>query len=255
MSSYKKLHKSILVYLSGNKNKTSAEIKENIDVETSQSSVLRVLQELEKKQLIKHVGNRRSTTYSISPLLQLIYSIDVDSYFKGTRECEELYNFELMDLLDSTSSVFTDEELYQLEALQQEFKEKTKAMTPSLYKKNLDNLFVEFIWKSAEIEGNTYSLIDTDLLLNYRQTAKGKNLDEALMIVNHKEVLDQMKTYRDYVEPLSLKSLEELHAILLKDLDVDLGLRTRIVRITGTKYTPLLNQFQIKEELIRSTLR
>lgn len=41
--------------------------------------------------------------------------------------------------------------------------------------------------KSSQIEGNTYSLLETERLLTEREEAKGKSKEEAIMLLNHKE--------------------------------------------------------------------
>ena len=105
-------------------------------------------------------------------------------------------------------------------------------------------------WKSSQIEGNTYSLLETELLLKEKQTASGKTKDEAIMLLNHKDALDFILENPDYLIPLSLSKIEDIHKILIKELGVDKNLRKRKVGISGTNYVPLDNEFQIKEAII-----
>ena len=105
-------------------------------------------------------------------------------------------------------------------------------------------------WKSSQIEGNTYSLLETELLLKEKQTASGRTKDEAIMLLNHKDALDFILENPDYLIPLSLSKIEDIHKILIKELGVDKNLRKRKVGILGTNYVPLDNEFQIKEAII-----
>ena len=52
-----------------------------------------------------------------------------------------------------------------------------------------------------------------------------------------------------YRSLLSLAGIEDIHSLLIKDLDVDGNIRKRRVGITGTNYRPLDNEFQIRESL------
>lgn len=47
-------------------------------------------------------------------------------------------------------------------------------------------LTVELAWKSSKIEGNTYTLLDTERLLKENISAKGKTAEETQMVINHK---------------------------------------------------------------------
>jgi len=104
-------------------------------------------------------------------------------------------------------------------------------------------------WKSSQIEGNTYSLLETERLLKDKQTASGKTKEEAVMLLNHKDALDLIIENKDYLNPLTVSKIENIHNILTKELGVEKNLRKRRGGISGTNYKPLDNEFQIKEAL------
>jgi Fic family protein len=56
-------------------------------------------------------------------------------------------------------------------------------------------------------------------------------------------------THPDYVKPLKVSCIEDLHRLLIQELDVPKNIRNRGVGISGTNYRPLDNEFQIKEAL------
>jgi Fic family protein len=113
----------------------------------------------------------------------------------------------------------------------------------------MERLGIDLSWKSSQIEGNTYSLLETERLLKEKQTAAGKTKEEAIMLLNHKEALDFIVANPDYLEHLTISRIEDIHSLLIKDLGVDRNIRTRRVGITGTNYRPIDNEFQIREAL------
>ena len=117
------------------------------------------------------------------------------------------------------------------------------------YRKEMERLGIDLSWKSSQIEGNTYSLLETERLLKEKQTASGKTKEEAVMLLNHKDALDFILDVPDYLKDLTVARIEEIHALLTKELGVDRNIRHRRVGITGTNYTPLDNEFQIREAL------
>ena len=113
----------------------------------------------------------------------------------------------------------------------------------------MERLAIDLSWKSSQIEGNTYSLLETEQLLKEKKTASGKSKDEAVMLLNHKEAIDFIVENPDYLKELTVARIENIHGILVKELNVDRNIRRRRVGITGTNYMPLDNEFQIREAL------
>lgn len=113
----------------------------------------------------------------------------------------------------------------------------------------MERLAIDLSWKSSQIEGNTYSLLETERLLKDKEIAAGKTKEEAVMLLNHKEVIDFIVGQPDYLVPLAVSKIEDIHKVLVKELGVDTNLRRRRVGISGTNYKPLENEFQIIEAL------
>lgn len=133
--------------------------------------------------------------------------------------------------------------------LQSRYRENIAELSDSEYKKELERLAIDLSWKSSQMEGNTYSLLETERLLKEKESAAGKTNDEAIMLLDHKEALDFIIVNPTYVTLLTLSKIEDIHSILIKDLDVDRNIRKRRVGISGTNYKPPDNEFQIKEAL------
>ena len=113
----------------------------------------------------------------------------------------------------------------------------------------MERLGIDLSWKSSQIEGNTYSLLETEKLLKDKQTSSGKTKEEAIMLLNHKDALDFILAEPEYLKEISVQKIEELHSLLIKGLNVDKGIRRRRVGVIGTNYRPLDNEFQIREAL------
>ena len=178
--------------------------------------------------------------------------LDLATYFDkdiDEREVQESFNFDLIRDVLPKVEIFTKEELSVLFAAQKEFEKNTEGMTDLEYHKEMERLGVDLSWKSSQIEGNTYSLLETERLLRDKQTASGKTKEEAIMLLNHKDALDFVLDVPDCLKELSVHRIEDIHSILTKELGVDRNIRHRRVGITGTNYRPLDNEFQIREAL------
>ena len=178
--------------------------------------------------------------------------LNLDTYFAqetDERQVQTSFNFALINEQLPEVSLFTDEELSQLNALQAEFHAHLKDMSENEYRKEMERLGIDLSWKSSQIEGNTYSLLETERLLRESKTAEGKTKEEAVMLLNHKDALRFVLDNPDYLQTLTIGHIEDIHQLLTKELSVGTGLRHRRVGITGTQYRPLDNEFQIREAM------
>ena len=218
----------------------------------SGSTVKRLLSAAVKEGNIETVGRGPSTKYRLTPQAHVTMPLDLATYFDkdiDERVVQESFNFDLIREVLPKVEIFTREELSVLFAAQKEFEKNTEGMTELEYHKEMERLGVDLSWKSSQIEGNTYFLLETERLLKDKQTASGKTKEEAIMLLNHKDALDFVLDVPDYLKELSVHRIEDIHSILTKELGVDRNIRHRRVGITGTNYRPLDNEFQIREAL------
>lgn len=231
---------------------SSKKIYENLSTSISYATVKRVLVKLTSDNILETKGKGKGTKYFISPVYELIKPININSYYEeeiDERNIKEGFNLELIKGVLSKHKIFTSSELSVLSNLQNLYASNVSKLTENEYKKELERLAIDLSWKSSQIEGNTYSLLETERLLKERVTASGKTKEEAVMLLNHKEALDFIIKNPDYLFPLSISKIEDIHSILIKDLAVERNLRKRRVGISGTNYRPLDNEFQITEAL------
>ncbi len=234
---------------------SSKEIYDGLTVEYSYATLKRILSKLVSEEYIISTGKGRGTKYKISPVYALIHPIDIERYYEkeiDERSIKESFNFQVINTVMPTHSVFTDKELSKLDSLQSVFHHNISNLSKLERKKEFERLAIDLSWKSSQIEGNTYSLLETERLLKEKETAAGKTKEEAVMLLNHKEAIDFIVNNKDYLNPLSVSKIEDIHSILVKELGVDRNLRRRRVGISGTNYRPLDNEFQILEALKHS---
>lgn len=242
----------ILQYLHYHPLSSRQEVSQALTEAPSERTLKRLITEAVQQGLIAVEGRGPATRYRLTPQAQVTMDLDLDTYFEreiDERKVQETFNFELLRDILPHVDLFTTDERQTLAAAQQSFARRTAEMTPTEYRREMERLGVDLSWKSSQIEGNTYTLLETERLLRERLTAAGKTKEEAIMLLNHKDALDFILDQPDYLERLSISRIEDIHALLTKDLDVDRHIRRRRVGITGTNYRPLDNEFQIRDAL------
>jgi len=223
----------------------------NSGVEISLVTVKRHLSALLKASFLETSGAGRSTVYSLSVFGRLFLPVNIDEYCgiePDIRPAMKNYNFKLWS--DFPTRILTSDEETILHEATQQYRERSLNLSSTLKKKELERLIIELSWKSSKIEGNTYTLLDTEKLILENQSAVGKSREEAVMILNHKAAFDFVRNNARDFRTLNYNNLERLHAILIKDLNVNVGLRSKPVGITGSVYRPLDNKYQIQEAVL-----
>ena len=216
------------------------------------ATVKRAIKALVDKRYLLVKGSGKATRYSISPSYSLLHTIEIEAYFQqeqDARQSQTRFNHDLLDSLLLEVELFSTQDLTYLQGLQARFAANVASLTKAEYAQEFERLAIDLSWKSSQIEGNTYSLLETELLLKEQLTAKGKTKDEATMLLNHKAALDLLVADTAIVRPITVAVIEDIHAVLVQGLAVPRNLRNRRVGISGTNYVPLDNDFQIREAL------
>ena len=109
------------------------------------------------------------------------------------------------------------------------------------FRKVMNRLLVDLSWNSSRLEGNTYSLLETERLLALGESAAGKDAKEAQMILNHKAAIELLAEQAEGIG-FNRYTLCNLHALLADNLlpDPQAGgrLRAKPVGIAGSVYHP-----------------
>jgi len=111
-------------------------------------------------------------------------------------------------------------------------------------------LLIDLSWNSSRLEGNTYSLLETERLIAAGQLASGKNSLDAQMILNHKQAIEFLIDSAAEIE-FNRYTIFNLHALLsdnlLPDLQAAGRLRAIAVGIGHTTFIPLEGPQRIEE--------
>jgi len=119
----------------------------------------------------------------------------------------------------------------------------SEELPPGTYLKQvLQRLLIDLSWNSSRLEGNTYSLLETERLLQLGEVAEGHKSEEAQMILNHKAALEMLAD-----DPTSIgfnsHTICNIHALLADNLIRDPAscgrVRSRPVGISGTVFHPM----------------
>lgn len=106
----------------------------------------------------------------------------------------------------------------------------------------LQRLLIDLSWNSSRLEGNTYSLLDTERLISMGEVADSKSAKDAQMILNHKEAIEFIVANSEDIG-FNRYTLLNIHALLSNNLLPDPAasgrLRTFGVGIQQSVYTPL----------------
>jgi Fic family protein len=243
---------AILAFIETNKTASIGQIFERVQKSIGEVTRITISRDLEKMislNLIERQGAGRAVVYQLSSQYSILKKIDIKEYFSrglDQRKIREKFNFEIFDQL---KDIFTDPEKKRLNELNEIYRHKIEKATPDALRKEIERLNIDFSWKSSELEGNTYSLLETEQLIKNQQEALGHTKEEAIMILNHKKALDYIGSNKTDFQTVSVAKIENIHSLIVDGLNVTKNLRKTLVGITGTNYKPLDNEFQIREAL------
>jgi len=222
---------------------------EKLGSDYAERSVRRWLSEMVAEGLVDKLGVKRATRY------QIIHRADRDR----AGGCFSAESIEIIEqvrrpIYERSPSAYSDhwfdayqpnitfyipiESRIRLEKAGQRSKREDPAGT---YAHQIFNrLLIDLSYNSSRLEGNTYSLLDTQRLLLEGSSAEGKLDEEKIMILNHKEAIRYMVDNAPKLE-ISEQTICTLHYLLSNDL-VESQYAGKIrdygVRIGGSTYIP-----------------
>jgi Fic family protein len=117
-------------------------------------------------------------------------------------------------------------------------------------RKILHHLLIDLSWNSSRLEGNTYSILETERLLEFNEKPENKSNMETQMLLNHKAAIEFLVDLEEDIT-FNRQTILNLHALLSDNLlnnPESCGrLRSILVSIAGTSYFPLDMPFLIDE--------
>lgn len=240
-----------------------SKIIENLTLSISRRNIQRRLAFLVKKGLIHAEGKARARLYKL-PLkekevecLDSPYSI---SLLPEALEIQRLvtrpiqartpvgYNVQFLDKYRPNTTCYLSKTT--LQRLLEMGKTGKEQPAGTYARKIYGRLLIDLSWNSSRLEGNTYSLLETERLLELSQIVEGKDLREAKMILNHKDAIEFLIDIASS-NGVTRSVILNLHALLSNDLLVDIEacgrLREIAIGIGKSVYQPLALPQKIQE--------
>lgn len=228
----------------------------------AERSVRRWLAEMQKQGLVEIVGRKRSTHYqaitSVTPpapnLENCFSSASLEILTQIKRPIYErvptTYNDAWLEAYQPNHTFYISANLRsQLYTIG---KRKNQADPAGTYAHQIFNrLLIDLSYNSSRLEGNTYSLLDTQRLVLEGTDAEGKLDEEKIMILNHKEAIRYLVDNASRLN-ITSETICTLHYLLadgLVDTHYAGKLRDHGVRIGGSTYIPFEKQQQLQLKL------
>ncbi len=218
------------------------------DESISRITFIRDLNRLIDLNLVEMSGKGKNTIYGLVETNSLLTYLDLDDYFKTEIEARIISKKFNNNVFSRLNNLYSPDEINLWERSKKIFKEAGNKLDPSIYKRELERFIIELSWKSSQIEGNTYTLIETETLIKQNIKAHGHSDEEAVMILNHKKAFEVILDKKDSFKKLDFADIIQLHQVLTKGL-ITSGVRSQKVKISGTQYEPLSDKHQIENVL------
>ncbi|MDD5056333.1 MAG: Fic family protein [Sideroxydans sp.] len=176
---------------------------------------------------------------------------EIKAYIRQPRQLRKPvgYRYEFLEQYRPNQTFYLPEALrVQLHSLGRSPAEQTPAGT--FARDILNRLLIDLSWASSMLEGNTYSRLDTERLIEFGQAAEGKDALETQMILNHKSAIEYLVRDTEHAG-INPETIIALHAFLSDGLMTDPlacgRIRSRAVEIGGSVYLPIAMPQRLQE--------
>jgi hypothetical protein len=248
----------ILVVLTGtNRNMSPSEINRSIGGYLKPHTIRDRLKDLVSDGKIIKTGDKRGTKYQIAKeqgrvIRAALPELEPETHREGTfsisQPAKEVYKYVTSPLLDrinvgyqrvfldeyqpNITSYLTEEDKTTLLALGQV--ENHALGDGRLTQKIKDRLLTDIAFNSSRLDGNTYSLLDSERLLGDETSTEGKTATETQMLLNYQRAIEFLFEPNEQIR-LNRFVLINLHAYLSEGLlgspAAEGRLRTRAMRV------------------------
>jgi len=236
---------AILDYVAAHPGARREEIRRHVATDASSATVWRALKRLLEENKLETSGRGPATAYTLAAAG--VIRAHLATPFNRRKPAR--YSKEFLDRYIPGKSFYLAEaeRLRLLEAGRP-----SAALPAGTYARRiLERLLVDLSWASSRMEGNTYSILDTERLIRFGREASGKDRKEAVMILNHKEAIQHVVDTIAGIT-ISRRDLLSIHALLADGLLADPAMVGRLRRIgvgiVHSSYKPLEDAFEIEEE-------
>ncbi len=175
----------------------------------TRDTTIRELRRLVELGYVATSGTARATTYAITPQARTLTLWDVEEYLAvEPDQRHSRYTRFQPDLFEAVRGIFRPVDLADITAARDEYA-KRRATDEATAQRELERFVIELSWKSSKIEGNTYTLLDTEQLIREDVEAPGHPHAEAVMILDHKRAFDYVWQHQADFRRLTINSFEQ----------------------------------------------
>lgn len=251
MSSKQKKHRLFELLNKAAEPMTAVDLLDKLGEDVSARTIRRWLSEMVEEGLLLKTGNKKGTRYQLiqnenkiilpssscfgSASKKIIQKIKRPIYERHPVSYEELW----------LRSYKPNETHYLSKAIQKQLEKAGRRASiedpaGTFARQIFNRLLIDLSYNSSRLEGNTYSLIDTQKLLLEGTGAEGKLEEEKIMILNHKEAIRFLvdNAFRLNVTEETIRTVHFLLSDGLVDNRYAGKIRDYGVRIGGSSYIP-----------------
>ena len=238
--------RDILNYIAAHPGAGREDIRRHAAPDASSPTVWRALKRLVDENKLEVSGRGRATGYSLAGAA-VVRAHLATPY---NRRKPASYNKEFIDRYVPGRSFYLG--VAERQRLREAGTPAMQSLPAGTYARRvLERLLVDLSWASSRMEGNTYSILETERLIRFGEEASGKDRKEAVMILNHKEAIQYVVDNLDAIA-ITRPDIGNIHALLADGLLADPAMAGRLRRmpvgISHSSYRPLGDQFEIQEE-------
>ncbi|MES2273653.1 MAG: hypothetical protein V4487_05640 [Chlamydiota bacterium] len=232
----------------------------NLGPSFKERTVRRWLADMVEQGLLEKIGNRRASKYRViqdAVLRQIVNSCFSSKSLRSVAFVRNpIYERPPVAYLDEWFDAYQPNRTFYIPApvraqLYQEGKRFQKGDPAGTYAHQIFNrLLIDLSYNSSRLEGNTYSLLDTQRLVLEGKGAEGKLDEEKVMILNHKDAIRYLVDQAPYLT-ISMHTVYTLHYLLAEGLVEGRyagKIRDHGVRIGGSTYIPFENPKKVEND-------
>jgi Fic family protein len=241
------------------------ELSEILKNQFAERSLRRWLQELVEEGFVKKSGAKRSTSYEAIEIQPKQEAIEVLTKTIFSEQSEQVISYVKQPLYlrnpvgyqntwlasyEPNKTFYLSQE--QRKHLKQEGARRYQHEIAGTYARHIYNrLMIDLSYNSSRLEGNTYSLLETEKLILAGEISENKLSTDEVMILNHKEAIrylvDNAVTLK--IETQIICTLHYLLADGLLPASACGIIRAHGVKVGGSTYLPIDNKLKLENNL------
>ena len=236
----------ILDYIAQHPGSRRSAIHHEAVPDSGETTIYRALKRLVAAGKLEVTGRGRATQYTITGPAAIIVHLQTPYFLRPLVP----YKHEFLDAYVPCKTFYLSETDRQY--LRKAGSPTGNPLPARNYAKHiLEQLLVDLAWASSRMEGNSYDILETERLIKFGEVVDGKDRQDALMILNHKEAIQYVVDNLDTIK-IAQPDLFNLHTLLSKGLLYDQAmsgsLRGMAMDLSYSNYKPLKDVIAIEEE-------